>query len=85
MATDTLTPTIAANVAEAMKLKGDTLSSLERATGLTRSKLRTRIFGHSPWSSTEIALFAEHYGVTPEVLSIPDSIKNGALSASRAA
>lgn len=74
MATDTLTPTIAANVGEAMKFTGDTLSSLERATGLTRSKLRTRIKGRSPWKSNEIALVAEHFGVTPETLSTPGSI-----------
>lgn len=74
MATDNLTPTIASNVQAAMMLTGDTLSSLERATGLTRSKLRTRIFGHSPWKSDEIALVAVHFGVTPEALSTPGSI-----------
>ena len=86
MATDTLTPTIAANVGEAMKLTGDTLSSLERATGLTRSTLRTRIKGHSPWKSNEIALVAVHFGVTPEALSTPGSIaKMGKLLIARRA
>lgn len=68
MATDNLTPTVATNVQAAMKLTGDTLSSLERATGLTRSKLRNRIFGHSPWKTSEIALMAVHFGTTPDAL-----------------
>lgn len=85
MATDNLTPAIASNVAEAMKITGDTLSSLERATGLTRSKLRTRIKGHSPWKTDEIALVAEHFGVTGELLSTPKSITPDVLNARRAA
>lgn len=68
MATDNLTPIVRSNVREAMEAAGETLSSLERATGLTRSKLRTRIFGHSPWSTTEIALMAAHFGTTPDAL-----------------
>lgn len=81
MATDNLTLTITANVNAAMEITGDTLSSLERATGLTRSKLRTRIKGHSPWSSREVALVAEHFGVKPEILSTPKSITPEILTA----
>lgn len=71
MATDTLTPIVASNVREHFEAAGDNLSSLSRATGLTRSKLRDRIYGRSPWKTPELAIIADHYRTTPDALCTP--------------
>ena len=71
MHTDTLTPTVAANVDKAMKAAGENLSSMERGTGLSRSKLRNRLTGKFPWSTFEMTVVASHLGTTPDALCAP--------------
>lgn len=51
-----------------MKAAGETYSSMERATGISRARLRLRCTGNSPWTTTEMVLVAAHLGLDADAL-----------------
>jgi len=71
MATNNLDKTVALNVQAAMDEAGENLLSMERSTGITRSKLRRRLSGNCAWGTSELAVIAQHFGIQPADLFAP--------------
>jgi hypothetical protein len=71
MATKSLDETVALNVQAAMDLADENLLSMEKSTGITRSKFRRRLSGKCSWGTTELAIIAAHFGIEPAALFAP--------------
>jgi hypothetical protein len=67
MDTDRVNRTVASNVQDAMDAATpkQNLFSMERGTGISRTRLRLRLTGNSDWKTSEMALVSKHLGIQP--------------------